>query len=484
MDDVSNNKKLKSKNAQFVAPASLNYKTGIDRQFTATVILLLCMGTVMIFSASYAFAMENNGDSFFFAKRQVLWVALGLIAMFVTSRPYRFYRSPLVVNGVMAVALLLMVLVLAVGTAEDVTKGATRWLYIGPISFQPSEFLKFAVILYFSKYIMKYSDKIASPFNFKNFLRYGAFEFIIIGIGVCIAAFPMIINSIFEEKTQQVYQAAAQAGEVVEQSKSVMGIFDWFFYIVGAAVIVIGILAIFRFDCIKKSPDFYYGVVPYVIVLLICGVLLFLQPHMSGMIIIGLIIFMMMWLGGTRWQYLAMGGVAGGCAMALLLTMKSHSSGRLQVWLDPFKYLKGGGWQPAQSLYAIGSGGFWGVGYGNSRQKHLYLPEPQNDYIFSILCEEMGFIGALIVMSVFIYLIYRGIVIALKSPDLFSKMLVVGIMGQVAIQVILNIAVVTNTIPSTGISLPFFSYGGTSLIILMGEMGVVLSVSRYSLTKK
>jgi len=176
--------------------------------------------------------------------------------------------------------------------------------------------------------------------------------------------------------------------------------------------------------------------------------------------------------------------VAGVAAFLVLALSMSHSSGRLAVWKNPFDHLLDGGWQPAQSLYAIGSGGLTGVGFGNSRQKHLYLPEPQNDYIFSIWCEEMGFIGALFLICVFIFFIYRGIVIGLRAPDRFSSMLVIGIIMHVGLQVILNIAVVTNTLPSTGISLPFFSYGGTSLIILLAEMGVVMSVSRVSQIEK
>ncbi len=489
MDGAANKKNKTLKTINNIAPSNLNYKTGFDRQFFAALILLICMGTVMIFSASYAFAMENNNDSFFFAKKHVMLLAGGFVAMFLTSVFYRFYRSPLVVNGVMGVALFLMVLVLLIGTEESVTKGATRWLYIGGFSFQPSEFLKFAIILYFSKYITKYSDKIASPFNLKNFARYGLVQFIIIGIGATVAAIPFAVNYVFEKKREaelslMTEEQLALIARETEESVSVMGVFDYFFYLLGGVIIILGILCIFRFNCIKKAPDFYYGVVPYAIVLCISAVLLIKQPHMSGLIIIGCIILMMMWLGGTSWQYLAMCVLGGGSLVYLVLQMLPHSKGRLDVWLNPFAYLKGGGWQPAQSLYAIGSGGFWGVGYGNSRQKHLYLPEPQNDYIFSILCEEMGFIGAMIVICVFVYFIYRGVVIALKSPNTFFRTLVMGIMGQIAIQVILNIAVVTNSIPSTGISLPFFSYGGTSTVILMAEMGIVLSASRYSLTKK
>jgi cell division protein FtsW len=215
-------------------------------------------------------------------------------------------------------------------------------------------------------------------------------------------------------------------------------------------------------------------------VLGIVAVLMIMQPHISGLIIMCGITFIMMLISGTNLKYLGAGILGGGGLMYLIAKTMGHSSSRLQVWEDPFSYLLEGGWQPAQSLYAIGSGGFWGVGFGNSRQKHLYLPEPQNDYIFSIWCEEMGFVGAVIVICIFMFFIYRGLKIGINAPNKFSSMLVIGIISHVGLQMLLNIAVVTNSLPSTGISLPFFSYGGTSILILLAEMGIVLSVSKYS----
>jgi len=151
---------------------------------------------------------------------------------------------------------------------------------------------------------------------------------------------------------------------------------------------------------------------------------------------------------------------------------------RVSYWLDPWSDPLDKGYQTIQSLYAIGSGGLWGVGLGNSRQKHLYIPEPQNDFIFSVVCEELGFIGAIVVILLFVWLVWRGFKIAFRAKDKFGAMLAVGLTVQVGLQALLNIAVVTNTIPNTGISLPFFSAGGTSLMMLLAEMGVVLSVSR------
>jgi len=197
-----------------------------------------------------------------------------------------------------------------------------------------------------------------------------------------------------------------------------------------------------------------------------------------------LIVIIMMTVGGCSGRYLAGGAAVGAGAILALLKLFPHSKGRLDVWHNPFDNLLNGGWQPAQSLYAIGNGGIWGVGMGQSMQKHLYLPEPMNDYIFAILCEEFGFIGAMAVILAFVFFVYRGIVIAFNAPDRFSSLVVLGIVCQVGLQALLNMMVVTNTIPSTGISLPFFSYGGSALVILLAEMGVVLSISRYTVHTK
>ena len=186
----------------------------------------------------------------------------------------------------------------------------------------------------------------------------------------------------------------------------------------------------------------------------------------------------MMFAAGTNILYLGGLAAAGGAGLAGLILLTGYSSDRVSAWLDPFADLQGGGWQIVQSLYAIGSGGFLGVGLGQSRQKYLYLPESYNDYIFSIVCEELGFIGATLVLMLFALLICRGYWLALHAKDRFSFLVITGITSLVAIQTILNIAVVTNTIPATGISLPFFSYGGTALLLQLAEMGVILSLSR------
>ncbi|MPM38145.1 putative peptidoglycan glycosyltransferase FtsW [bioreactor metagenome] len=198
------------------------------------------------------------------------------------------------------------------------------------------------------------------------------------------------------------------------------------------------------------------------------------------MVIITLITFIMLYLGGAKKLYIILMGIFGSAGLLALMLFTEHGKKRITVWLHPENFVQTEGWQPLQSLYAIGSGGLWGVGLGQSRQKHLYLPEPQNDYIFSILCEEMGFVFAAAVLLLFFLLIWRGYYIARYAPRRFAAMLAAGLTTAIAVQVLLNIAVVTNAVPATGVSLPFFSYGGTSLTIFMSEMGVVLNISRYS----
>ena len=231
-----------------------------------------------------------------------------------------------------------------------------------------------------------------------------------------------------------------------------------------------------------RMKSFTVGVLPFAVILGSVAVLMLLEPHLSGTLLILAIGAVLMFVGGTglRWFALAGGGALAALAGALILLpdLVPYAASRLSSWLDPFADPLGAGHQTIQSLYAIGSGGALGLGLGNSRQKHLYVPEPQNDFIFSILCEELGFVGAALVILLFVLLLTRGLVIALRAADKFGALLTVGFTVQVVLQAALNMAVVTNTIPNTGISLPFFSSGGTSLMMLLGEMGIVLSVSR------
>ncbi len=369
---------------------------GFDKSFLVTVIILLAFGTIMIFSASYAYAGANMGDSYHYIKRQLLFAAIGVVVMYLMSHlDYKVIK--LGALPLFGVALLLMLLVTFSGSGEA-HKGAARWLELGPFSFQPSEIFKLSVIVVLADYISHFYRKIKSNI-FAERIKYGFVTYLIAGVVV---------------------------------------------------------------------------IVPFL-----------MQKHLSGCIITLMIVVCMMFLGGSDLKViLILGGICVLAGLILVPVLLTHSMDRFDAWFDPFSQLQGKGWQPVQSLFAVSSGGLWGVGFGASKQKQLYLPEPQNDYIFAILCEELGFIGAISVICIFAYLIYRGIKIALRAPDRFSALLCAGIIFQVGLQMILNMCVVTNTIPSTGISLPFFSYGGTSLIILMAEMGIVLNISRYSLEDK
>lgn len=369
---------------------------GFDKTFLVTVIILLAFGTIMIFSASYAYAGANRGDSYHYIKKQLLFAGVGIIIMYFMSHvDYKLIKLATIPIFIVSIGLMLLV---TFSNSGEEHKGAARWLELGPISFQPSEIFKLAVIILLADYISHYYSKIKSKIMLEK-MCYGFGSYLVVGVLVA---------------------------------------------------------------------------VPFV-----------MQKHLSGCIITLAIVACMMFLGGSDIKVI--GILIGGCVVAgviIVPVLLTHSMDRIEAWKDPFQYLQSTGWQPVQSLYAVSSGGFWGVGFGASKQKQLYLPEPQNDYIFAILCEELGFIGALCVICLFVFLIYGGIKISLRSPDRFSSLLVAGIIFQVGLQAMLNICVVTNSIPSTGISLPFFSYGGTSLLILMAEMGIVLNVSRYSLEDK
>ena len=236
-----------------------------------------------------------------------------------------------------------------------------------------------------------------------------------------------------------------------------------------------------------KMQTFKYGVLPFGICLGATALLVILSRHLSGTIIIGALGIAMMWFGGTKFRYfgaLIALGVAGVALIIIFPQFMAYTGDRVQVWLDPYSYYHEGGFQTIQSLIAIGSGGLWGAGLGNSRQKYLYIPEPQNDFIFPVVCEELGFIGASAIVLLFALLVARGFMIAWRCPDKFGALLASGCVTHIGLQVLLNIAVVTNTIPNTGISLPFFSYGGTALMMTLGEMGIVLAVSKKSSIQK
>lgn len=463
------------------APKEYRFRRGVDLPFLTAIILLVCLGIVMVATASYVYAGYKFGDNLYFLKRHVIYVLLGFFIMYILSQiPYETVRrfTPII----FIVSLGLLGLVLLSGADAN---GAKRWLYIGPISIQPSEIMKFAVIVGCADYIDRFHAQIVlrgQPGSFRRIVLPFMFSE---GVGAVFAALGLFGAKLGEK-------LGGGTEEILEDGtvNSFYGFirfcenFKMLLILIGLALIGFGIYRAMRRRMFFEAPDFSFGILPFALLIVTVGVLLVLEPHMSGLIIITAIIAIIMTVGGCSWRYIVGALGVGGIGMFGLLNLLPHSKGRLDVWKDPFSNIREGGWQPAQSLYAIGNGGLWGVGIGQSRQKHLYLPEPMNDYIFAILCEEFGFVGALFVILLFVFFVYRGIVIACRAPDRFSALVVLGIVAQVGLQALLNMMVVTNTIPSTGISLPFFSYGGSSLIILLAEMGVVLSISRYSVVEK
>lgn len=359
----------------------------MDIGFLSLVLILLTVGLVMLFSASYAYSYAYMNNSYHFILRQSVFAVVGVILMlFVSKINYNIYKRFAWVIYILTNVLLGLLLIL-----PPMVKGmdVKRWLVLGPINFQPSELAKFSVILLFSTLIAK------------NY---------------------------------------------------------------------------------NKMKTFKYGILRFAVLLgITCG-LVVVEPHFSATILIFIIGIVLMIVGGIKLRYVfggALVAVAGGI-LAIATNLISYGGSRISYWLDPWKDASGKGYQTIQSLLAIGSGEIMGKGFGKSRQKYLWVPEPHNDFIFSIVCEELGLIGALIIIFLFCALVWRGFIIAMRSPDKFGSLMAVGLTFQVGLQAALNILVVTNTVPNTGISLPFFSYGGTALLILLVQMGIVLSISRSS----
>ena len=355
----------------------------LDVPFLVLTVLLVLIGVLMMFSASYARAYSTEGKATYYFARQAVFAIVGIgIMLFFSTWNYQIWRS--VSFFILAAAIVFLLLVPLIGIEEN---GAKRWIYLGFTSFQPSEVAKLGIVLTFASMISYYRERMQS---------------------------------------------------------------------------------------------FREGILPFVVILaVVCG-LLVLEPHLSAIIIILGVSAAMLFLGGVKLRWFALGLGVVGAFVAIYLATKGYAGDRIQAWLHPFEDESDSGYQIVQSLYAIGSGGLMGLGLGRSRQKYLYLPEEHNDYIFPIVCEELGFVGAMVVLLLFLLLIMRGYWIALHARDRFGMLVVGGLTTLLALQVFLNIGVVTNLLPATGISLPFFSYGGTALLIQLFEMGVILSVSRQN----
>lgn len=376
------------------------YRNGVDTRFLIYIIVLLCFGAVMMYSATYVSAEQKFGDGAYFFVRYVIFAIAAIaitIPFVIYARPW-FWKCFGTVTYVGSAFLLLLVLLNIPGISAEFN-GAQRWLDFGFITIQPSEFAKTGVVMMLAFYMAKYDKKLINDRDLKSEFKYGVFY-----------------------------------------------------------------------------PAFIFG--------FIC-ILVMLEKHISGVMIIGMIGIALMFMGGTRqkWLFLIIGAVA--AAGCLLILVSDYAQLRVNTWLnidevDPL----GDAYQTLQGLYAIGSGGLFGVGLGNSRQKFGYIVEVQNDFVFTIICEELGFFGAALLIGLFALVVIRGFKIAARAPDKFTSLLVFGLVFKLALQVALNIAVVTNSMPNTGISLPFFSAGGTALALQIFEMGIVLSVSRFSTVKK
>ena len=355
----------------------------VDIPFLVLLLLLLAVGLVMLYSASFAQSRYDTSyeSSTRYLQKQGLCAAIGLGCMWAFSRiPAKLWMRLAWPVYWLSIGLLLLVLVMG-----QSVNGARRWINIAGIQFQPSEIAKFAVILLFAR-----------------------------------------LTRLFGRRTR----------------------------------------------------EFRYGVLGFGLALLGILVPLALEKHLSAIMLIGMVGVCMMFVAGTGKQWLAAGAAAAAVFVLIYITFMGYAGDRVTAWLHPEQDPGDTGYQILQSLYAIGSGGLFGLGLGKSRQKYLYLPFQYNDYIFAVICEELGLVGAVLIIALFSAVILRGYWIALRAADRFSTVLAAGLVTLIAVQTVLNLGVVTNLLPSTGIALPFFSYGGTALAVNLGEMGVVLSVSR------
>lgn len=377
----------------------------LDLPFLMLTMLLMGIGLIMVFSASYASAYYDPTVSspLYYIQRQALFAGGGVVIMLLVSKinyqTFRVLSMPLLVGSIGLLVLVLTPLGVNIN-------GAQRWLNMflvaGP-TYQPSEIAKVAVIIFFAARLSKRDTEKHRKFTKRTL-----------------------------------------TGRTLNRLEH------------------IGFLEL----------------VPYGLVLGIVLGLVVLEPHMSGTILIMVGAGAVLFAAGIHlgW-FVGVGSLAVG-ALALIIFATDYMTNRIKLWINPWEDPQGLGYQTIQSLLAIGSGGLLGLGLGKSRQKFLYIPEPENDFVFPIVVEELGFVGGAIVLILFALLILRGYWLALHARDKFGTLTIVGIITLLATQVFLNIGVVTNLIPNTGISLPFFSYGGTALMIHLAEMGIVLSISR------
>jgi cell division protein FtsW len=363
----------------------MEQKKSIDFFLLVVVLILLAFGTVMLFSSSTASALRTYGDTYYYIKKQMIFIPLGLIGMYFMTRVN--YKQMGKVSPIILFATIFLLVLVVIPGIGYTANGSTRWLNLKVTTFQPSEILKIAIILFLSQSLAKNKDKLES---------------------------------------------------------------------------------------------FFQGLMPYLIIIGFLALLLLLEPHFSATMIVISVSTIILLSAGAKIKHFIILLIPFMIGVGVLIYNFPYRLARWNTFLDPWADIKGAGWQIVQSLYAIGTGGVFGKGLGKSIQKLYYIPEPHNDFILAIVAEELGYIGVFMLLLLFIIFIWRGIKIAINAPDLFSSLTAVGLTSLIAVQVIINVSVVTSSVPVTGMPLPFFSYGGTSLIFLLSGIGILLNISKYA----
>ena len=375
----------------------------IDLPFLMLVLLLVGIGLIMVFSASFASAYYDKPDPLFYFKRQLVYAILGVFAMFAVSKfNYEHLRIAAIPLLVAACVLLLLVLTPFGVSINQAQRWLKMFLVFGP-TYQPSEVAKIAVIIFFAARLSKRGGYKKKKFS----------------------------------------------------NRTLVG----------------------RVRNLSQRTGFS-ELIPYGMVLGVVMLLMIMEPHMSGTILILIGAAAVLFAAGIDLKWFLAGGAVVGVLLLSIIFNTGYQSTRIEVWKDPWVDPQGKGFQNIQALIAIGSGGFLGKGLGQSVQKFQFIPEPENDFVFAVIVEELGFVGAVLILFLFAMLILRGYWLAFHARDKFGALTIVGIITLLAAQVALNIGVVTKLLPNTGISLPFFSFGGTALVIQMMEMGIILSISR------
>ncbi len=360
-------------------------KQSVDIVLLTAILILLFIGAVMVYSSSSVWAAYQFDDSFFYLKRQLLFVGVGLIAIWVTNKvPYHYWLNMSVWIYLACFLLLIVVLIPGVGLVRG---GAQSWIGVGAFSIQPSEFMKIGLIVLYASLLPKVQ---------------------------------------------------------------------------------------------KKLSNFTKGFLPILLLILVPFGLMMLQPDLGTGLVFVCTGILMIFISGAKIRHFVILGAVGVAGLVALIASAPYRINRIYAFLNPWEDPLGDGFQIIQSLYAIGPGGLMGLGFGNSMQKYFYLPEPQNDFIFAIIAEELGLIGSAFILFLFFVIIWRGVLIALHTEDVSGSLLAFGVTTMIVIQVMINISVVIGLIPVTGITLPLLSYGGSSLTITLFALGILLNVSKHS----